>query len=188
MKAAEIIKIRQLEWAKRKGIKTLEKYQYYCEDVNANIYGGKLYENVLSQFNDAQGNELTGGRYPAKMKALFSSSALCVNLFQYFMEENGNVRDFANEILVACSLIKKTNKGKVNTIEFEKMFPIKTGNSLISTPNLDAVVKYGKNKLFAFESKFTEPYSSHRGNFLKEKYCNKENRKIWSYNIYKALI
>ena len=189
MKAEEIIKIRQLEWAKRNGIKTYEKYQYYCENVNANIYGGKLYENVREQFKQGSGNELKGSKTePAKMNSVFSSSALCVNMFQHFIDENENIRDFANNILVACGLIKKTNKGKVTSIVFEKKF--QTG---IATPNLDVVIEFevkSKKQLFAIESKFTEPYSSHSGNFLKEKYCSKENREIWRYkncDIYKAL-
>jgi hypothetical protein len=176
MKAIDIIKTRQLEWAKRKGIKTHEKYQYYCEDVNANIYGGKLYENVLSQFNDAQGNELKEGRCPAKIKAIFSSSALCVNLFQYFTIEEG--KKDALELLVACKLISDGYNGRVVSIKFEE-----TGYKIkdISAPNIDVVVKIEstKKQLFVIESKFTEPYSSHCGNFLKEKYCMEENREIW---------
>lgn len=199
MKAIDIIKTRQLEWANRKGLGLNKKYPLYCKCIDCNIYGG-LNEEVRKQFEKGSGNELNDEIWPAKMEALFSSSALCVNVFQYFAIGNkNNVLDF----LKACKLISNNYQGDVIPVDFEYenkniQVPIRFEEKFetgipYGVPNLDAVIrtksKTGKKQLFAFESKFTEPYSSsHRGNFLKEKYCSES--KIWSYNgcdIYKAL-
>ena len=176
MKTKEFIKIRQLEWAKRKGIDTVKNYPLkrkgiesvkdyplYCSSVSKNIFDG-LHENIEKQFVQADGNELKDGSYPAKMKALFSSSALCVNLFQYFAVGNG--KKDTKELLSACDIKPKCNNEIC--ISFEKKF--KTG---ISTPNIDVVIRIGESQLIAIESKFTEPYLEHdkkKFNFIQEKY------------------
>ena len=184
MKAIDIIKARQLEWAKRKGLGLKEKYPLYCKCIDCNIYGG-LNEEVRKQFENGNGNELKDGRWPAKMKALFSSSALCVNLFQYFTEKKE--RDNVNmlELLHALNLVDVNNNSEKISIQFEEKF--KTG---ISTPNIDLTIRIGEKKLLAFESKFTEPYnSSHRSssNYLTESYY--KNEKIWKNveKLYKKL-
>lgn len=190
MDTIDIIKTRQLEWAKRNiGKEKLNNdYPFYCNDVKDNIFDNELDECVKTQFDNAKGNELDDKKYPAKMKALYSSSALCVNVFQYFAVGEG--KNNALELLVACKLISDGYSGNVLSINFEETsYKI----SDISEPNIDVVVKIeseSKKQLFAIESKFSEPYSSHRGNFLKEKYCSKENREIWMYkdcDIYDAL-
>ncbi len=196
MSTKDDIKKSQLDWAVSKGIKLSEIYPYYCRNADCNIYDG-LYEKVREQFYYGSGNELkdkkskkTGKIEPAKMRALHSSSALCVNLFQYFIDENGQAKNFAKELLIACGLINENNDGDVKSIEFEKKFS--TG---ISTPNLDVVIKYGtefENHLFAFESKFNEPYSSHYEDFnlLKKSYYSDKNKRIWDNvgSLYDALI
>ncbi len=199
MRAEEFIKTRQLEWAKRKGLglNEKEKYSYYCKNIDCNIYGG-LNEDVRKQFEKGSGNELNDEIWPAKMEALFSSSALCVNVFQYFAIGNkNNVLDF----LKACKLISNNYQGDVIPVDFEYenkniQVPIRFEEKFetgipYGVPNLDAVIrtksKTGKKQLFAFESKFTEPYYSHCGNFLKEKYCMEENREIWKNDKIKGL-
>ncbi|MBO4614368.1 MAG: hypothetical protein J5709_04570 [Bacteroidales bacterium] len=180
MKVEDIIN-RQLEWAKRKemktvkdfplkrkGIESVKDYPLYCSSVYENIFDG-LHENTVVQYDKADGNELKDGRYPAKMKALFSSSALCVNLFQYFADGNG--KNGAKELLIACNLITPECNEKI-IIEFEKKF--ETG---ISTPNVDVVIRIGESQLIAIESKFTEPYSKHdkkKFNFIQGKYGCKD--------------
>lgn len=199
MKAIDIIKTRQLVWAKRKGLVLDGNYPLYCNCIDCNIYGG-LNEDVRKQFDKGSGNELNDEIWPSKMKALFSSSALCVNVFQYFAIGNENK---ALDFLKACKLISNKYQGDVIPVDFEYenkkiQVPIRFEEKFeigipYGVPNLDAVIrtksKTGKKQLFAFESKFTEPYSSsHGGNFLKEKYCSES--KIWIYNgcdIYKAL-
>lgn len=187
MKAIDIIKTRQLEWAKRNiGKEKLNNdYPFYCNDVKDNIFDNELDECVKTQFDNAKGNELDDKKYPAKMKALYSSSALCVNVFQYFAVGEG--KNNALELLVACKLVSDGYSGKVSSINFEE-----TGYKIpdISEPNIDVVVKIeseNKKQLFAIESKFSEPYSSHRGNFLKEKYCIEENRNVWENDKIKGL-
>lgn len=168
MDTINIIKTRQLEWAKRKGIGLNEKYPLYCKCIDCNIYG-ELNEEVRKQFEEGDGNELNDGRWPAKMKALFSSSALCVNLFQYFAKKKE--RDNLLELLHALNLVN--GKSEEISIKFEEKFPTD-----ISTPNIDLTIRVGGKQLLAFESKFTEPYNtSHdkkRFNFMGEKYGNED--------------
>lgn len=200
MKAIDIIKARQLEWAKRIiGKENLNKdYPFYCKEVENNIFCDKdskgLSDIVEAQIRRGSGNELKDGdTEPAKIKAVFSSSALCVNLFQYFALGRGNVLDF----LKAGKLISNNYQGDVMPVDFENVLvPIRFEEKFeigipYGVPNLDAVIriesKTGKKQLFAFESKFTEPYSSHGGNFLKEEYCKIENQSKWENKLIKGL-
>ena len=158
----------------------------------------KIIKDVRKQFEKGSGNELNDEIWPAKMEALFSSSALCVNVFQYFAIGNkNNVLDF----LKACKLISNNYQGDVIPVDFEYenkkiQVPIRFEEKFetgipYGVPNIDAVIrtksKTGKKQLFAFESKFTEPYSSHGGNFLKEEYCKIENRSKRENKLIKGL-
>lgn len=208
MKAEEIIKIRQLEWAKRIiGKENLNKdYPFYCKEVENNIFCDKdskgLSDIVEAQIRRGSGNELKDGdTEPAKIKAVFSSSALCVNVLQYFAIGNeNNVLDF----LKACKLISNKYQGDVISVDFEYenkniQVPIRFEEKFetgipYGVPNLDAVIrtksKTGKKQLFAFESKFTEPYSSpNEINLLRASYYNGKEKwqKIGLESLYDAL-
>ena len=176
MKAEEIIKIRQLEWAKRKGIEVDKKYKLYCKSVKDNIFKWKdnegmeygLFEDAKKQFMDANGNELNDGDSPAKMRALLSSSALCVNVFQYLLRN-----DMLSIISDVLDLEMEKPKGT-----FEEKFAIDGTDTGKRFPaNLDFVIKED-NKLIAIESKFTEPYGRVKKNsrLLRQSYLNSKSR------------
>lgn len=171
---------KQIIWAKRKGIALDEKLPY-TKDLRDNLFQNlsKITEN---EFKKADGGELNikDGK-PAKMAALRSSSALCVNIMDYF-------RDKPNELLklmVAMRLISSRNESKAE-LKFEyKDFKITANGKHISTPNIDVVITTthaitNKEHTYIIESKFMEPYLSHTGNFFRRDYYLPENiSDIW---------
>ena len=186
----DIIKEKQQLWAQRHGKKIRTNNKYYTDCIDSNLYNG-LSSKTKEAFDKADGGELKGN--PIPMTALYSSSALCVNVFQYFENYSDNP-NLALEILKACKLIdKKKYKGEITAFEFEcKRFSIKNDNKIISTPNIDVVIEtksvLEKKQIFAIESKFTEPYGT-VDNFLAEKYYIPENESIWSSlgSLYESL-
>jgi hypothetical protein len=106
------------------------------------------------------------------MQALHSSSALGVNVFQYWQK-----RGMVNEIAAACGFCNNVNDYS-SSIVFEEKYPIRS--SFIVPPNIDVVIHNKDNspfKRFAIECKFTEPYSSNPHSGLKEKYLECED--LW---------
>jgi len=156
------IKNTQLSWAERNGIVIDNKG--YTSELALNLLP-PLNEKTLKDFKDGDGNELGGNGKPAKMCALHSSSALAVNVFDYWRDKN------ADPLAVAIGVSTPI------TIEgFEKKYPTGLrGNA----PNLDVVIQTADGKV-AIESKFTEPYSKskHEITKFKEKYFA-NNQKLW---------
>ena len=178
MNSNDFIREKQMLWANRHGVQMrTDRYRYmytHTKSPDDNIFE-KLSEKTKRWFHNADGHELEDmGDYPAKMSALYSSSALCVNIFQYFI----NKPELAFDLFRSCKLIGQTDKLEVAKMQFECTdYSIKNGDSIIATPNIDLVAEltYGTNKRHIIaESKFREPYSSHHDNFLSSKYCNKE--------------
>ena len=174
----DIIRIKQQLWAKSHIADKLRDGKYHdthTKTPDDNIYKG-LTPETRKAFNDAQGGELKEGKRgtPAKMTALHSSSALCVNVFQYFQNKSN---DLKLDVLQACNLVDPKNNGTVKSFEFEcKRFPI-TG---ISMPNIDFVAEMDSSRIIAIESKFNEPYAYPLDNFLREEYYLLENESIWA--------
>ncbi len=168
----DIIKEKQRFWAKRNGKKLRDDYEFYTTTVEENLFKG-LSQNTKKEFDDARGGELKETeKHPAKMAALFSSSALCVNVFQYFQDKG---IDLKLELLKACKLVRNDYKCDDVIIKFECTdYPICSGKEIIATPNIDVVIitmnDNKKDKIFAIESKFTEPYNNSQHYFLNEKY------------------
>jgi hypothetical protein len=114
----------------------------YLESVSLNLFGG-LSLIAKAAFLAADGGELSDdeGR-PAKMRSLISSSALALNVFQYWA-------------LCANAPIGKALglSGTVQGIEFERRLPTGTGRK---PANLDVVVTMDDGAIVGVESKFTE--------------------------------
>jgi len=136
--AANYVLHSQLRWAAEEGI-PLEGYTKTVED---NIFGNKLHSETRKEYAKGKGHELEGER--AHMKALHSSSALVVNVFDYWRRQN-RIQDIAS----CCGA-----EGVVTGMEFEKTHPIKGINR--TPPHLD--VEFAGSIPLAIESKFTEPY------------------------------
>ncbi len=176
MSTKENIKACQQKWASDNRIKTKG---LYCENVYDNIFSKKLLEEVECRFKKANGNELIDSD-KAKMRALHSSSAFCVNVFQYFLLKN-NLLDIASG---ALDFKMNPTKGV-----FEYKFPIKgikTGNRFPA--NLDFVIE-GDDKLIAIESKFTEPYGKVSGDsrLLKQSYLDPKSKYEFIINRFPML-
>lgn len=173
----DIIRTKQQLWAKSHITDKMRDGNYHdthTKKPDDNIYKG-LTPETRKAFDDAKGGELIEGKQgdPAKMTALHSSSALCVNVFQYFQNKPNNLK---MAVLQACGLVAPKNKGNVESFEFEcRRFKIKD----ISTPNIDFVAEIAPSRIIAIESKFNEPYAYPHDNFLREEYYIPENKSIW---------
>lgn len=129
----------QLEWARRENIALEGRYTIGVED---NIFGGQLHPETRKEYERGKGHELEGER--AHIKALRSSSALVVNVFDYWRRQS-RIQDIAK----CCGA-----KGAVTGMEFEKTHPIKGLER--TPPHLD--VEFVVLAPLAIESKFTETY------------------------------
>jgi hypothetical protein len=128
----------QLRWAAHAGIPV----EAYTRTLRGNIFGGQLCQETREEYIRGKGHELEGKR--AHMKALYSSSALVVNVFDYWRREN-RIQDIAR----CCGA-----EGTVTGMSFEKTHPIKGIDG--TPPHLD--VEFAAAVPLAIESKFTETY------------------------------
>lgn len=131
---------RQLVWASNAG-----------KEVSNKGYLGSIEDNLMQPlsaparqgFGRGSGSELidTDAR-PAKIKALHSSAALAVNVFDYWATRDPRPLTAAMELSSA-----------IRGIEFERQFPTGLGGN---PPNLDVVMLLESGAVVAIESKFTE--------------------------------
>ncbi len=139
----------------------------YVASLCENVFEGSLSEETQQDFKNGDGNETNDSEARlAKMKALHSSSALAVNVFQYWQHKD------VNPILYACRLSNRKGfeeKSRPNTVRFEQKFEISNDKKTFPrSPNLDVVIACD-NMVYAIESKFTEPYKGKQKG-LNEKY------------------
>ena len=129
----------QLKWAAQRKIFCEGCYTKSVED---NIFNHELHPVTRKEYERGKGHELEGKR--AHMKALHSSSALVVNVFDYWRREN-RIQDIAR----CCGA-----EGVISGMEFEKTHPIKGVGR--TPPHLD--VEFTGTIPMGIESKFTETY------------------------------
>lgn len=173
MTAKDYIELKQKKWAKKEAI-TLVNKDRYTEKYKDNLFKRTLNENIFKQFKQASGNEIKEDGI-CNMAAVYSSSALCVNVFQYFylLWKKKNQKE-TEKILYALEVLTQDEDIKIEEITFEHKFEI-PNISKNYPPNIDVVIKT-KDKIFAIESKFREPYYYTPTNKIQEAYYN-EN--IW---------
>jgi len=177
MNASEQIISRQTEWAKNRGLPLIGS----AGDRGRRIYTTNIADNLFKLLSGKSGKELEAGDggelkgkqgQPAKIQALHSSSAIGINLFDYWREKPDLSLLFA-----ACGL-SRANSDLSGEIQFEQKFPIDA--RFPYAPNIDVVFfpsQPNQYKAFAIECKFTEPYSSRRHGGLDQKYFGNET--IW---------
>lgn len=173
MGSYEYILLRQIQWAHNNGIELVGSKgkrgrPAYTENLDDNLFSF-LTSETQKAFQNGDGGELLGN--PAKMQAVHSSSALIVNVFQYWDSINEVYR-----IAHACGFCRRTTKTS-KSISFEVKYPI--DERFQYSPNIDVIVKNApksKYKVYAIESKFSEAYGSHGHSGLKEKYLDLD---IW---------
>lgn len=145
---ADRILAAQLEWARRAGHSVDSRN--YLDSYERNLRT-PLSERGQAAFIEGAGAELRDGSdgRPAKMRALHSSSALAVNVFDYWLE-----RDSA-ELLQAVGL-----QSDMAAIHLE--VPLRSG-ARGTPPHLDVLVRYSDGRIAGVESKFTEWMKEKRG-------------------------
>jgi hypothetical protein len=176
MNAVEQIISKQIEWANNKEIELIGSQG----TRGRRVYTTKPRENLFQPLTSLARKDLEGGdggelkgteKRPAKIQALHSSSALGINLFDYWR----NSTDLSI-ITSSCGISKK---GRVfsGDIRFEQKLPI--DERFRFAPNIDAVIlpHSGPFKCYAIECKFTEAYSSRGHGGLDSKYFDNEN--VW---------
>jgi len=156
------IKSMQVSWAEKNHIATDSKG--YTSKLASNLLF-PINEKTLKNFREGDGNELGNKGKPSKMCALHSSSALAVNVFDYWRNKD------ASPLALALGI-----PAPIAVEAFEKKYPTGLrGNA----PNLDVVIQTPAGKV-AIESKFTEPYSKSKqtSTKFKDKYFA-NNQKLW---------
>ena len=152
----------QEAWANGEGF-GFEKSGKWCDYAHSladNLYNEKLSVRTLDEFLVGQGNELK-----SHMRALYSSSALVVNVFEYWRQVQR-----ISELARVCG----ASHGITN-MQFEKRHKIAN----LGTPHLDIEFSGEQIRPFAIEAKFTEPYriTTQRNDTNLDKYLNQS--RLW---------
>ncbi len=164
----EQIRDKQVKWALSRGLvlkgsKEGRGFHAYTPTINDNLFEPIL-PTVEENFKQGDGGEIIDeSGSPAKMRAVHSTAALAVNVFQYWQR----IQE-VHVIASACGLCTKEDRFS-EQIVFEEKFSIL--DSSRHHPNLDAVIHnspQAKQSVFAIECKFTEPFRGQKG--LNEKY------------------
>jgi hypothetical protein len=159
MNVCDYVKFKQRVWANSNGITLIgskidKGEQNYSPILEQNLFR-PLRKETEESFKKADGKELEKrNSNPCKMQALHSSSALAVNIFQYWVDKDISI------IASACGLCEPV-KDIGRELVFEHKYAIsgKSGNY----PNIDVVIKNPEGtryKAYAIECKFLEPYGS----------------------------
>lgn len=182
MDGLKYIQAKQQNWAKRKGLELFggtipdKGEKNYLKSIVENLFNQQLSEETKNNFDEGDGNETKDSKTRlAKMKALHSSSALPVNVFQYWQEKD------VSSILFACRLINRrpfNSDTLPNAVRFEQKFEIcDNKKDFPKKPNLDVVIEYDHN-VYAIESKFTEPYDG-KPKGLRKVYTSAQLDELW---------
>jgi hypothetical protein len=176
MNPREQIIAKQIEWANNNGLQLTGSHGHRGRKVYTTTVEDNLFQPLNNQtkanLENGDGKELarTKGR-PAKIQALHSSSALGINVFDYWRESPD-----LSIITSSCGLSRAGSKLN-GEIRFEQQFSI--DDRFKYSPNLDVVIvpNTGRYKAFACECKFTEAYSFRGHGGIDSKYF--ENDDIW---------
>lgn len=203
MKAKQYIKQKQQAWALQKGYNLVSGTVgrngtlSYLKNVDDNLFI-PITEEVAKSYKKGDGGELADNKTRlAKMKAIDSSSAIVVNLFQYWMGKDVSPLLYALSLIPKPEndfLIKNINSSFPYIVEiaprrneaifsFEKQYRIHSDRKRFPrSANLDVCVEKSLCHI-AIESKFTEPYSG-KHKPLRDAYLNEESLWIKLPNLY----
>lgn len=170
MGAEQEIKQTQVEWAKRTHRPLHESPKYECSHlrtVKANLFREGMSARACDCFKKGAGSELLDSKSgePAKMKALHSSSALVINVFDYWTDAGSK-----NPLLKALGI---DADAAARPLEFEKQFRTPLGGT---PPHVDIAITLDSAHVIAIESKFTEWTGSKNSNW--EPYFRESNQ-LW---------
>jgi hypothetical protein len=136
MNRLDYIQAKQIAWAKNTGLaligsKGARGQLVYTTTLEENLFQ-PLLPDVRASFAAGDGTELGFPGQPAKMQALHSSSALAVNVFQYW-KTIGQVPVIA----AACGLCNPGSRVSYD-LRFEEKYPI--DDRFGYHPNIDVVI------------------------------------------------
>lgn len=158
----QLILDNQQKWARQRSINLDD--DGYTLSLNDNLFSPLLPE-TKREFVSGKGDELGRGYSRGKMQALHSSSALVVNVFDYWRNRN------IGAIAQACGVSQH-----VTQMRFEQIYPTPLGGI---PPHLDIEFCGGIDTVpVAVESKFTELYHRKTKRSIKDKYLN--YRGLWA--------
>lgn len=157
MSSLSAIKQSQSRWATSQGLET-DKVGY-CLRAEQNV--PFLSPATRAEFDRADGREFGNRSGRAKIAAPHSSSALAVNVFDYW-------RDRDNRLLSGALGLSTPLR-----IRFEQRFPTGVGPR---SPNIDVIITHGADECLAVESKFCEPFASRAKGTIQDKYFVGEPR------------
>lgn len=177
MSTYEHILNKQIAWAQGLGLPLVDSRggdrgrPAYLPTIAENLFQ-PLTPFTLECFRKGDGNEV--GDYPhkpAKMRAVHSTSALAVNLFQYL-----GAISRADLLAAVCSLPPQGYSSA--EVCFEQKYPVGSGFGI--APNVDVVIKPqdATRPVIAVECKFSEAYRINDSKGLKPKYLGKAE--LWS--------
>jgi Restriction Endonuclease associating with ARP len=155
----------QKAWALGAGLRVIAPG--YLESVEANLRL-PMAPRTLAAFQAEEAAELKDfPRYPAKLRALFSSAALVVNVFEHWAGRD------AGPLLSALGIT-----GSAQRIDFEARFPISPDGT---PPNVDVCIALADGRSIGIESKFTEWHVPRRPAKIrfKDKYFP-DGAKLWT--------
>lgn len=177
MNGYKYILSKQIAWATNYGItligsKGKRGLPAYTRTLNQNLFQ-PLLPDVRKSFDDGDGGELGSSEFPGKMQAVHSSSALGVNIFQYWKSIKA-----VPVIAAQCGFCRMGSQVSCD-IHFEEKYPI--NDTFGFHPNIDVVIHNepsAKIKRFAIECKFSEAYGAHKHGGLKAKYLTLDD--LWA--------
>jgi hypothetical protein len=177
MNAYEYILTKQTQWALNNDIELIGSKgsrgrRAYTKTLDENLFES-MEPFVADCFAGGDGNEINGtSDSPAKMQAVHSSSAIGVNIFQYWQKI-----DLIPIIAGECGFCRKGSEVS-HKIVFEDKYPI--DKRFQFSPNIDVVFHNSDSspyKRFAIECKFSEAYGSQKHGGIKPAYFEVEE--IW---------
>jgi hypothetical protein len=155
MNSGEYIQRKLQAWAERKALQLqgsagTRGEPNYTMSIGQNILGGEIHPSVRAAFEAGAGGELRGD-IPT-MSALHSSSALAVNLFQYWVVRGD---------LATIAILLDAPRGGISSGIFEDTFPVCASPELHGfkvAPHLDFAMRYADGSVVGVECKLFEPF------------------------------
>ena len=141
VKTKEQILAKQRTWADNSDV--VYDHRSYVDSIEDNLFQN-ISIHAKDAFEEGGGSELEGTpSKPAKIKALHSSAALVLNVFDYWVDRNDRM-PLKNALGLQAS---------IQSVEFEQKFPTGLRGK---PPHLDVVITDSNDNKLALESKFTE--------------------------------
>jgi hypothetical protein len=177
MDGYEYILVKQIEWARNHGISLIGSQSdrgrhSYVRHLSLNLFQ-PLLDDVRAAFMTGDGSELGASDLPGKMQAVHSSSALGVNVFQYWLALSE-----VPVIAAACGLCSPDSDAP-SGLRFEAKYPV--NDAFRTHPNIDVVIDNRADaqiQALAIECKFSEAYGNYVHGGIKDRYL-KECGALW---------